>query len=189
MYIVKGYRTHENEQYGRSEELFKSDSLQACTLFAKNHITRTRDYQVNVYNDKTKKLVYSNRCGVEYKFVSRDASTFEELTKISNRLLHALKLAELVESEYTRLCLYEENGVIIIKNEMLNKVVVDDVFGGYCSNRIAYYVERLVMLFDSIFPKGVKKYTFILESGDLSYYYFTDSKEERGSLEVYLDWF
>lgn len=186
-YIINGYRTHEDEQVGRSEKLGIDDELGNAIKFVRNYIRQTKDYQVNISDGSKKVLLYSNRCGDEYYFRDDSQKTFGYMKRHVDMLANILVAEGYIKNKWDRLTLFENNGKVYLK-ETYGDIIIADVFGDSCKDSIVYYVECLIRLLNTLYPSGVKSFTFVYDS-NVRYYYHTNSKEERGSVDVYFDYF
>lgn len=187
MFEIKGYRTHEDEQYGRAERLSVAKTLGGAVSYAKDHMNNTRDYQTMVYEDGV--LRYAFRRTNEGKV--RGYTFYHCGGKIFNSIEDSLQgLITTLGDYYVRASLYEKDGKVVLFDEFNGEYICDDVFGvgrEMLADDVTKVIETAYDVLGKAIDKSISKIHFLCK-GTVNKLYVTPSKE-YGAVDVYLDYF
>lgn len=187
MFIVKGFKNVKDAKSGIFNTLFESENLKECAEFAYDYSKKVEGTQVDLYRYSNRELMFSIRNGVRYKFNNKNELPCKELIRLVGKLVKVLEDEGLDLIDVLKLTLLEENGSTVIKDDFSNEVLMKDILeSDSYPNSLKYYIESIIELFHRFIGIGVKKFTFVLDTSNVEYYFFTDSVTEKGSVDVYL---
>lgn len=189
-YSIKGYKTHEDCQYGHSDYLtLKTTPHKEHALNGMLTYRSCRYFQLMVVNENTKSIQYAYREGNLYSFVDSCAliDLCKQLTDKISKV--ALRLAG-VEGNFHRFELCEDMGMVDLKIgggkglKVFSNILENKEFVSLLSEDL----EGLIKAVTRLACKPVKKVCWCT-AYDFNKCYFTDDKLEKGSVDLYFDWF
>lgn len=183
MYEVRAFR--DNRRVGRSERLFRDDDIAKC-MGCVGKLAKEGYYSVSIFDLEYNKRVYARREGKGYCFRNYGDKFFNSLKVKSEELLDILVAGKYIPSKLGKYCLSEDNGEIFLVDKVKDRVIFTDL--KLNEKDIVDKVYDIISLFDEYLGESVKSYTFRI-SKDIMSCYFTDSEDEKGSVDLYLDYF
>lgn len=193
MFEVRYYKNADDYNLVKSLELGKYDNINEAMKEARKFKDDNKGCMVLIYKSYIsgklkayKELLYACDNHEERFFIVGDVlNTFE---KVLREL--CISLRHVVKYEDTYLELHEINNKAVISNFLTGRVFIKNAFGKGCSEEITNAVIGLLDTSYKIVNKPIKSISFSREDGEgVRSLYFIDSKKEKGSIELFVNYF
>lgn len=181
-FIIYGYEEHSSWMYNRGVELGRKGGISSAIGEAQYHKRCGRYYQTSVHCKG--KMVVACRGNKTYKFFHNDV-----FKKINNAVE---MLTSTILNDYGKVhgyYLYDKDGKVNIDimegSQRVTKY--EDIFNSK-SDWVSHYSEKLIKVLSKEMVKPVHSvYVNPSFSGDCLY--VLPSEEEKGSVDMHIDWF
>lgn len=188
-YYLKCYRTYVDEQYGHSDflESREYESLELAEKRLKVLYEPRRHYQIMVVDSKTNMSVVVIRSREMYRFLYKSVLT-ELIKQLLEKIVKKAGDLEVSIPSWCRCEIFENKGSIYFKME--NNVGVYKL--NLCDRKVIGTFEEdlddLIKAVNRLVGKPVKRISWDTWY-DFSRCYYTDSEDEKGSVDLYFDFF
>ena len=189
-YYLKCYRTHEDEQYGHSD--FITPSKFASIAIAEKRLRDLYDsrryYQAMVFDGVKNRTELVMRGNNVYYFLYKSVLT-ELIRQLTERLLDNVRKVQKLKKGSYRCTLVDNNGSIDLEIEGTSSyLTVKDMVSGKWKGLFDDNLDDLIKAMDRLVGKPIKKFEWSTWY-DFSRCYYVASSEERGSVDLYFDFF